>query len=80
MAIATPEQAQFIVDLRLRIQANKDAGLPEHTGIERDDIKRFVSIIRQNRANAPGPAKVKANARGKVAPASDQELKDLFSL
>lgn len=83
MPITTPEQAQFIRDLRIRIQANKDAGVHEYYNIPKEELREFISILRSNRQlNAEKGSKkggIKATRGANITPPTDEELTKLFS-
>ncbi len=72
--------SQFILELRRRMQANRDAGRPEGEGIEREDLKRMLNILRSGRATMtlrqPSAAK---KTKAPVAAFTDAELNDLFN-
>lgn len=78
MPIQTPEQAQKIVDLRVKIQANKDAGIPEYTGIDREAIQEVIMILRSNRQHAAETGHTSGPKRKKVQPITDDKLAELF--
>lgn len=79
MPISSPEQAQFIVDLRQRIQANRDAGRPEYEGIEREDLQQVINILRSNRAVAGSKARSNTSkSKEPIAGFNDDELDSLF--
>lgn len=71
--------SQFILDLRRRMQANRDAGRPEGDGIERDELKRMLNILRSGRATMTLRQPAKAKTKTPAAAFSDNELNDLFN-
>jgi hypothetical protein len=73
--------SQFILELRRRMQANRDAGRPEGEGIEREDLKRMLNILRSGRATMTlrQPSAAKGKTKAPVAAFTDAELNDLFN-
>jgi hypothetical protein len=65
----SPEQNQKLLDLRQRMLANVQAGLPPQHDIGEDEIREGLSFVRQNRAipaSSRTPPKKKAGAKPKV--------------
>lgn len=79
MPIETPEQAQFIVDLRQRILQNMSLGKPEYEGIERTELERFIQILRSNRKLDADRGRRTGGSKSKAPAMSEEELKSLFS-
>ena len=70
--------SQFILNIRRRMQENRDNGRPEGEGIERDELKRMLAVLRAGRTTMTiRDAKGKTKAVPKAF--SDDELKDLFN-
>jgi hypothetical protein len=61
------EQSQKILDLRVRMAANAQAGKAEHDGITPEEYREVLDMIRSNRANAvaAGVAKATSAPRGR---------------
>ena len=59
----TAEQAQNIAQMRLRMVTNMKAGKPAESGIDKDELKATLELIRQDRSlgDATG-SKAKAKA------------------
>ena len=74
----TPEEANFCSDLRMRVLANKEKGLPAKAGISDEEMKKFIALLRGARSSA-SQASSKKKAAKQVTPVSTDELKKLFS-
>jgi hypothetical protein len=48
----TPEEAQEISNLHLKVLANVAGGKPPHDGISQDEVKRTLDLLRKDRAAA----------------------------
>jgi hypothetical protein len=65
-----PEEANFVSDLRLRILANQNQGLPPEAGISKDDLKRAIDLCRrdytaaQTKSKASGVTNPNAKPKG----------------
>jgi len=71
----TPEESEFILSLRRRVQENTDAGRPSNDGITVEHYTRFLQIIRGNRKSADP---VKSRAKAKKSSMTEDQLKALF--
>ena len=72
----TPEEAFFVSDLRHQVIANQNAGLPLHTGIDRDKLKQAVEFCRKDyTAN-----QTKSKASGVSSPSSSPAIENLDAL
>ncbi len=59
----TPEQAQVVRDLRLKMQENIRKGVPPHEGISKEEIQAATDYMRSNRivSGAAGGKKSKSS-------------------
>lgn len=74
----TPAEAQKVSDLRARILANSDKGLPPHTGLTAAELKSAIEFIRKD--NSAAQSKSKASGVSSLgAPAIPVDLSTLFS-
>jgi len=70
------EDTRFLSALQQRILANLQEGLPAETGIDRDDLRRGIQLLRKDRSVA-ATTKAAATRKSKAAPPPD--LNDLLS-
>jgi hypothetical protein len=70
---------QFILDLRRRIQANKDSGKPEAEGIQAEDLRRMLVILRASRTTMALKNPAARTPKTKGPSLSEEDLKSLFS-
>lgn len=76
----TPEQGQILADLQSKMLANIAAGNPAHTGISKEELRKALAFVRQNRAGAVA-AKAKAKAKTKApSAAASNTFFDSFDL
>ena len=62
----TPQEANFVSDLRLRILQNQSQGLPPETGLDKDQLKEAIRICRADYTAAQS----KSKASGVTNPSS----------
>jgi len=69
----TPEEANVVSDLRLRILQNQSQGLPPETGISKDELKKAIAFCRKDYQAAQSKSKAAgvSNPRGLAAPNVD---------
>lgn len=74
-------ESQFLLDMRGRVLANREAGRPIEEGITDEEQKRFLALLRPARtaATAVKPAGTKAKS-GPVTPMSDDDMDSLFKI
>lgn len=70
------ENTKFLSSLQQRILENLQNNLPAETGISREDLKKGVQILRQDRRQAV-TSKASATRKSKAAPPPD--LNDLLA-
>lgn len=71
-----PEEAQFILDLRVKVADNKAKGLKARDGIPEDDQKRLYALLRPARAAAA--SKTNGTKKTKAPAMSDEDADKLL--
>ena len=61
----TPEDSQFVANIRLRIVQNRQAGNQPEAGLSREELARALGIVRSQRT-LPAPSKTRAKAAQKA--------------
>ena len=74
------ETTQFLLDLRRKVQANREAGRPAKEGITDEEHIKFLALLRPARSSATEPGEKKASSRKTNIPMSDAEADALFKL
>lgn len=72
--------SQFLIDLRGRVLANKEANRPAKEGISDEEQRRFLALLRPARtlaATTTGKASAR-KTKQPIAPMSDADVDDLF--
>ena len=72
-----PEEAQFIADLRMKVLANQQQGLPPHTGLNREEVAAVVKLCRKEYTSNQAKSKASGTTSPSNAPAID--LNSLFT-
>jgi hypothetical protein len=73
--------AQFLLDMRQKVLANKEAGLPAKTGISDEEQTKFLALLRPARSAAVTSGEKKPSSRkASTVPMSDADVDSLFKL
>lgn len=74
-------ETQFLLDMRSKVLANREAGVPAKTGLSDEDQARFLALLRPARSAATeGKEKSSSKRKGPVKPMSDADVDSLFKL
>lgn len=74
-----PEEAAFIGDLRARVLANMAKGLPPHTGLDREELKKAVALSRSDYTANQSKSKASGVSNPSSGPSAPLDLQALFA-
>jgi len=75
----TPEESNYVSDLRMKVIANINSGLPAHTGLDRESLKKAIQICRKDYTAAQQKSKASGVSNPSSGPAPSIDLAALFT-